>query len=169
MADKDRVEGSAKNMGGKLKEGLGNVTGDSKMKTEGKADQAEAKSRTPLAGSRIKPKKYLAARSNMTGGRVAPFFMPFHEVTFAVGHVGLDRAIEVGSGGSAFSAVMITLSQSPIRSSHRSRSLSVGVIYLMPLSLSTRNLRSTSTRHGLSAEEPVLERLRRQPLRSEPC
>ncbi len=51
----------------------------------------------PLAGSRIKPKKYLAARSNMTGGHVAPFFIPSYEVTFAVGHVGLDRAIKVGS------------------------------------------------------------------------
>jgi uncharacterized protein YjbJ (UPF0337 family) len=36
MVDKDRVDGSAKNIGGKLKEGVGNVTGDSKMQTEGK-------------------------------------------------------------------------------------------------------------------------------------
>ena len=40
MVDKDRVDGSAKNIGGKVKEGIGNVTGDSKMQTEGKADQA---------------------------------------------------------------------------------------------------------------------------------
>ncbi len=50
MADKDRVEGSAKNMGGKLKEGVGNVTGDSKMKTEGKADQAEGKVQNAVGG-----------------------------------------------------------------------------------------------------------------------
>ena len=43
MVDKDRVDGSAKNIGGKVKEGIGDVTGDSKMKTEGKADQAEGK------------------------------------------------------------------------------------------------------------------------------
>jgi uncharacterized protein YjbJ (UPF0337 family) len=39
----DRVEGSIKQTGGKLKEGLGHVVGDAKMKHEGKADQAEGK------------------------------------------------------------------------------------------------------------------------------
>lgn len=41
--DKDRVEGSAKNMGGKVKEAAGKVTGDEKLKAEGKADQVEGK------------------------------------------------------------------------------------------------------------------------------
>ena len=41
--DEDRTEGSAKQMGGKLKEGAGNLFGDSKMKHEGEADQAEGK------------------------------------------------------------------------------------------------------------------------------
>jgi uncharacterized protein YjbJ (UPF0337 family) len=50
MADKDRVEGSTKNMGGKLKEGVGDVTGDSKMQTEGKADQAEGKIQNTIGG-----------------------------------------------------------------------------------------------------------------------
>ena len=41
--DPDRTEGSAKRMGGKVKEGVGNVLGDEKLKTEGKADQGEGK------------------------------------------------------------------------------------------------------------------------------
>jgi hypothetical protein len=81
----------------------------------------------------------------MTRGRVAPFFMPFHEVTFAVSYVGLDRAIEVGSWSECrqrFRHITVAIFH-PV--SHRSRSLSVQVSYLMPLSLSTRNLRSILT------------------------
>ncbi len=39
MADQDRVEGAAKNLGGKIKEAAGKVTGDEKLKREGQADQ----------------------------------------------------------------------------------------------------------------------------------
>ena len=41
--DDDRTEGSAKQVGGELKEGAGKLFGDSKMKHEGQADQAEGK------------------------------------------------------------------------------------------------------------------------------
>jgi uncharacterized protein YjbJ (UPF0337 family) len=41
--DEDRTEGSARQMGGKLKEGAGKLFGDAKMKHEGQADQAEGK------------------------------------------------------------------------------------------------------------------------------
>jgi uncharacterized protein YjbJ (UPF0337 family) len=41
--DKNRVDGSATNLGGKLKDGVGNVTGDSKLQAEGKTDQAKGK------------------------------------------------------------------------------------------------------------------------------
>jgi uncharacterized protein YjbJ (UPF0337 family) len=41
--DEDRTEGSAKQMGGKLKEGAGQLFGDAKMKHEGQTDQAEGK------------------------------------------------------------------------------------------------------------------------------
>ena len=41
--DSDRTEGSAKQMGGELKEGAGKLFGDEKMKREGQADQAEGK------------------------------------------------------------------------------------------------------------------------------
>ena len=41
--DDDRTEGSAKQMGGEMKEGAGKLFGDEKMKREGQADQAEGK------------------------------------------------------------------------------------------------------------------------------
>ena len=41
--DDDRTEGSAKQMGGDLKEGVGKLFGDQKMKHEGQADQVEGK------------------------------------------------------------------------------------------------------------------------------
>jgi len=41
--DDDRTEGSMKQMGGEVKEGAGKLFGDSKMKHEGQADQAEGK------------------------------------------------------------------------------------------------------------------------------
>jgi uncharacterized protein YjbJ (UPF0337 family) len=48
--DKDRVEGSATNLGGKVKEGAGKVTGDEKLKNEGLADQAKGKIQNAVGG-----------------------------------------------------------------------------------------------------------------------
>jgi len=50
MADQDRIEGAAKNIGGKIKEGVGKVTGDTKMQAEGKADQVEGKVQNTVGG-----------------------------------------------------------------------------------------------------------------------
>ena len=50
MADNDRVEGAAKNMGGKIKEAAGKVTGDEKLKAEGRADQVEGKVQNTVGG-----------------------------------------------------------------------------------------------------------------------
>lgn len=50
MPDHDRVEGAAKNLGGKAKEAAGNVTGDEKLKAEGKADQVEGKVQNAVGG-----------------------------------------------------------------------------------------------------------------------
>lgn len=50
MPDQDRVEGAAKNIGGKIKEGVGNVTGDEKLKAEGKADQVAGKVQNAVGG-----------------------------------------------------------------------------------------------------------------------
>lgn len=48
--DDDRIEGAAKNIGGKIKEGFGNLTGDAKLQTEGKLDQAEGKTQNAVGG-----------------------------------------------------------------------------------------------------------------------
>jgi uncharacterized protein YjbJ (UPF0337 family) len=49
-------------MGGKLKEGVGNVTGDSKVKTEGKADQAEGKIQNAVGGIKDKAKEIFGGK-----------------------------------------------------------------------------------------------------------
>lgn len=50
MADHDRVEGAARNIGGKIKEGFGNLTGDVKLKAEGKAEQVEGRVQNAVGG-----------------------------------------------------------------------------------------------------------------------
>ncbi len=50
MPHHDRIEGAAKNMGGKVKEAAGKVTGDEKLKAEGKADQIEGKVQNAVGG-----------------------------------------------------------------------------------------------------------------------
>ena len=50
MPDQDRIEGAAKNIGGKIKEGVGKVTGDEKLKAEGRADQVEGKVQNTVGG-----------------------------------------------------------------------------------------------------------------------
>ena len=48
--DSDRIEGSGKKLGGNIKEGLGNVLGDEKLKREGQADQVEGKAQNAWGG-----------------------------------------------------------------------------------------------------------------------
>jgi uncharacterized protein YjbJ (UPF0337 family) len=48
--DKDRVEGSATNLGGKAKEAFGKMTGDAKTEAEGKTDQAKGKMQNAVGG-----------------------------------------------------------------------------------------------------------------------
>ena len=50
MADHDRIEGAAQTMGGKVKEGVGKLTGDTKLQAEGKADQVEGKVQNTVGG-----------------------------------------------------------------------------------------------------------------------
>ncbi len=50
MVDEDRIEGSAKNIGGKIKEGVGKVTGDEKLKREGQLDQVKGKVENAVGG-----------------------------------------------------------------------------------------------------------------------
>ena len=50
MPDHDRVEGAAKNLGGKAKEAAGKLTGDEKLKVEGRADQIEGNVQNAVGG-----------------------------------------------------------------------------------------------------------------------
>jgi uncharacterized protein YjbJ (UPF0337 family) len=52
--DKDRIEGSAKQLKGKIKEVAGKVTGDEKTKQEGRADQVEGKVQNTVGGAKDK-------------------------------------------------------------------------------------------------------------------
>ena len=57
--DKDRVEGAATNIKGKVKEGVGKVTGDSKTEAEGQADQIKGKTQNAVGGLKDKAREVL--------------------------------------------------------------------------------------------------------------
>ena len=48
--DKDRIEGSAEQAKGKIKEVAGKALGDEKLKSEGKADQVKGKVQNAIGG-----------------------------------------------------------------------------------------------------------------------
>ena len=48
--DQDRIEGSGKTLGGRVKEFLGRMFGDTKLRTEGKMDQAEGRIQNTVGG-----------------------------------------------------------------------------------------------------------------------
>jgi uncharacterized protein YjbJ (UPF0337 family) len=50
--DKDRVKGSVQQVKGKLKETVGKAVGDTKLKSEGKADRAKGKIRNRIGGGK---------------------------------------------------------------------------------------------------------------------
>lgn len=52
MPDHDRIEGAAKNVGGNVKEAAGKLTGDEKLKAEGRADQVEGKVQNAVGGAK---------------------------------------------------------------------------------------------------------------------
>jgi len=55
--DKDRVEGSGKQIKGAVKETAGKVTGDEKLKNEGRVDKAEGKVQNTVGGIKDKIRK----------------------------------------------------------------------------------------------------------------
>jgi uncharacterized protein YjbJ (UPF0337 family) len=57
--DKDRVEGAAKNIKGKVKEKVGQVTGDTKTEAEGKFDKSEGKAQNTVGGMKDKARELL--------------------------------------------------------------------------------------------------------------
>jgi uncharacterized protein YjbJ (UPF0337 family) len=48
--DKDRIAGSAKEIKGSIKEAVGKAVGDTKLQSEGEADQAEGKIQNAIGG-----------------------------------------------------------------------------------------------------------------------
>ena len=48
--DKDRIQGSAKEVKGAMKEAVGKVTGDAKLQADGKADKTAGKIQNAVGG-----------------------------------------------------------------------------------------------------------------------
>ena len=48
--DRDRIEGSARTLGGRVKEFFGRLFGDAKLQAEGKLDQAGGKVQNTVGG-----------------------------------------------------------------------------------------------------------------------
>jgi uncharacterized protein YjbJ (UPF0337 family) len=59
MSAEDRIKATAKNIEGKAQEAVGNVTGDPEDQAEGKAKQAEAKTRHTVEDAKDKVKDAL--------------------------------------------------------------------------------------------------------------
>jgi uncharacterized protein YjbJ (UPF0337 family) len=57
--NKDRIEGSAEQAKGKIKESIGKATGDAKLQGEGKADQAAGKFQNAVCGVKDAAKEAL--------------------------------------------------------------------------------------------------------------
>lgn len=55
--DKDRIEGSAKQVKGKIKESVGKALGDSKMTVEGKEEKVDGKIQNAIGSIRDEVKK----------------------------------------------------------------------------------------------------------------
>jgi uncharacterized protein YjbJ (UPF0337 family) len=52
MVDENRVTGAADKLKGAVKEGIGNLTGDDKLKAEGVADKAKGHAETAVGGAK---------------------------------------------------------------------------------------------------------------------
>jgi len=57
--DKDRIEGTAKQAKGAVKDAAGKITGDTKLQAEGKADKAEGKLQNAVGGLKDKAREAL--------------------------------------------------------------------------------------------------------------
>lgn len=52
MPDKDRIKGAGNQAKGAIKKGIGNLTGDSKLKAEGEADKLKGKVQSAIGGAK---------------------------------------------------------------------------------------------------------------------
>jgi len=55
----DRVKGAAKNIGGKIKEGVGKAVGDTKLRREGQVDQVKGRTQNAIGGLKDKAREEL--------------------------------------------------------------------------------------------------------------
>ncbi len=66
------MEGSAKNLGGKIKEAAGKVTGDEKLKREGQTDQVAGKVQNVVGGIKDKIRERDDEKTIVTDDRLRP-------------------------------------------------------------------------------------------------
>jgi uncharacterized protein YjbJ (UPF0337 family) len=59
MVDRDRMDGAGKQAKGGLKEAAGKITGDEKLKAEGKTDKAAGKVQNAVGGAKDKLRETL--------------------------------------------------------------------------------------------------------------
>jgi uncharacterized protein YjbJ (UPF0337 family) len=57
--DHDRIKGAGDQLKGKIKEGAGKITGDEKLKNEGRADQVKGKVENAIGGAKDKVRESL--------------------------------------------------------------------------------------------------------------
>ena len=62
MVDDDRIEGAAKNIGGKIKEGVGKAVGDEKLRREGQVDQVKGRAENAIGGIKDEAREELRKR-----------------------------------------------------------------------------------------------------------
>ena len=70
--NEDRIAGTARNLGGKLEEGVGRVTGDIKEPVQGKLDQAAGAATTCTGKPRMWPGTPPSRLKNGSGAALKP-------------------------------------------------------------------------------------------------
>jgi uncharacterized protein YjbJ (UPF0337 family) len=60
--DDDRVKGAARNIGGKVKEGVGKAVGDEKLRREGQVDQVKGRAENAVGGIKDKAREELGRK-----------------------------------------------------------------------------------------------------------
>ena len=81
--DEDRIKGAATNIGGKVKDAVGGLTGDTKTQAEGKLDQATGQLQNTVGSA-----KYAVREGASTAGAKLDSFMsekPMASLLIAVG------------------------------------------------------------------------------------
>ena len=65
MVDDDRVEGAARNVGGKVKEGVGKLVGDEKLRREGQVDQVKGRAQNAIGGIKDRARDTLDRKTGL--------------------------------------------------------------------------------------------------------